>query len=542
MKIESVPIEYNSRLVNAYLRGYPEMGCLFEHQPGNPLAFRDRYEIIRRDYHTDRSEMVRILTEYNQSLHCSEAARENLQKLKDPETVVIITGQQAGILTGPLYTIYKAVTAIQLAAEVYRRTGIKAVPVFWVAAEDHDYAEIDHLDFVDCNQKLSRLKLDFLPEGKLSVGNIPVTAAVFDLIGRLEEETNPSEWKENLLNKVRELAVRHENLADWFAAIMSWLFAKHGLILINPLNRDLRRLLSGAFAAFLRHTGDVNERLKSGIAKVREFGVPPQVETAENNAHLFYYLDGERLPLVKEDDHFTVRGRDGKWTLAELTGIALNSPHLLSPNVVLRPVAQDILLPIMAYVGGPGEISYYALYRDIYPLFGQSMPIIYPRINITLVERGVAKNMEAYGVRFDEGAAGLQAKLKRYLAEQDRVGIDALFEKYTKELGESFRELTEKISGTHPELLRYSHETLGKILHQVGYLEKKTRQYHRKAYDTAVKRFRNMENQLFPRNNWQERVFNIFPYMFKYGPAFVDRLTELPLLENFDHKLIYLGE
>lgn len=541
MKIESVPLNYPSPLVNSYLHDFSEVGHLFEHNPANPEAFRDRYEIIMRDYRTDRAELVRILTEYNESLHCGEKTRENLQALKEPDTVAIITGQQAGILTGPLYTIYKAITAIQLAAEVSLRTGIRAVPMFWVAAEDHDYAEIDHLDFINREMQVDRLKIGRSPGKKFSIGDIPVTEDIYELIGKLEELTNSADSKPELINKVRGLAGEYSNLADWFAAIMSWFFHKYGLIMVNPLNRKLRGLLVDAFVAFLEKSAIVNEKLQSGIAKVRQLGAVPQVEKDKTNANMFLYIDGERLPLIKEGQLFTIRGRDEKWTMAELAGIARNSPYLLSPNVVLRPVAQDILLPIMAYVAGPGEISYYALYREIYPLFNQSMPLIYPRVNITLVERGIAKNMDRYGINFADGVDGLRLKLSQYLNDQDKIGIEALFENYAGELRLSFGRLMDQVAAIDPELVKQGSESLNKILHQVDYLEKKTHQQHRKSCDVVIKRFQNIENQLFPRNNWQERVFNIFPYMFKYGMDFLEQLTELPLLQDFDHKLIYLG-
>lgn len=540
MKIESVPLKYTSPLVNSYLCNFQEVGHLFEHNPANPEAFRDRYEIIMRDYCTDRAELVRILTEYNESLHCSEKTRENMQALKEHDTVAIITGQQAGILTGPLYTIYKAITAIQLAAEVSRHTGIRAVPMFWVASEDHDYAEIDHLDFINREMQVDRLKIGRSPGKKYSIGDIPVTEDVYELIEKLEELTNSAESKHELINRVRGLAGEYSNLADWFAAIMSWFFHKHGLIMVNPLNRKLRGLLVDAFTAFLEKSANVNEKLQSGTAKVRQLGSVPQVEKVETNANMFIYIDGERLPLFKDGELFTVRGRDEKMTLSELAGIARNSPYLLSPNVVLRPVAQDILLPIMAYVAGPGEISYYALYREIYPLFNQRMPLIYPRVNITLVEKGTAKNMDRYGISFADGVDGLRQKLNHYLNKQDKIGIDMLFENYAGELKELHRRLMDKVAAIDPELVKHGSESLNRILHQVDYLEKKTHQQHRKTCDVVIKRFQTMENQLFPRNNWQERVFNIFPYMFKYGTDFVEQLTELPLLRDFDHKLIYL--
>jgi bacillithiol biosynthesis cysteine-adding enzyme BshC len=473
---------------------------------------------------------------------CGEPARENLRKLAGSDATVVITGQQAGILTGPLYTIYKTITVIQLAERAAHILGKPVVPVFWVAAEDHDYAEIDHLDFVNKEQKVMRLNLAYKPEGKFSVGHLPVTAAVHRLIEELESNTNPSEWKPEITAKLMELAENCDNLADWFAAVMAWLFRDYGVILINPLNLQLRRMWSATFKEFLQKTELINTGLQAGMNKVRALGIEPQVATAGNNAHLFYYIEGERLPLLRQGEKFSVRGRNELFALEELTEIAEANPELLSPNVVLRPVAQDVLLPILAYVAGPGEISYYALYREIYPLFGQSMPIIYPRVNITIVERGIAKHMDKYGVKFTEGVAGLHQKINELLDNEDKIGIDRVFLSYTDELKKSFSELIREVAVIDPELTKHGHENLNKMLHQLEHFAKKARQSHRKSCELIINRFGNIENQLFPHNNWQERLYNIFPYLFKYGTTLINELTETPFLGNNLHKLVYPGE
>lgn len=541
MKVVPVPVQYASSLVNSYLNDFTRVGDLFEHDPLREESYRHRYEVIRRDYCTDRQKLVRILTEYNEKLGCSELTRENLRRLENAEATVVITGQQAGILTGPLYTIYKTITVIQLAQKMAQDLGKPVVPVFWVASEDHDYQEIDHLDFVSKEQEVMRLTLDFKPEGRFSVGHLPVTGAVQRLLDQLEDNTNPSEWKPEIMAKLRDSAANSDNLADWFAVVMTWLFRDYGLVLINPLNPELRRLWSAAFKRFLQQTQQVKAGLEAGMSRVRALGVEPQVETAQDHAHLFYYIKGERMPLFRQGDKFSVRGRDEQLTLEMLTAVAENNPELLSPNVVLRPVAQDVLLPIMAYVAGPGEISYYALYREIYPVFGQRMPIIFPRANITIVERGIAKNMEKYGVEFANGAGGLREKLEEILQAQDAVGIDRLFQNCRGQLEKLFEDLVQQVAVLDPQLSVHGSESLNKMLYQVEHFEKKTRQAHRKSCEMVIKRFRNLENQLFPRNNWQERVFNIVPYLFRYGTGLINELTETPLLGDTWHKLVYLG-
>lgn len=539
MQISSVPVSYANPLASKYLNHFSEVGHLFEHDPNKSSSFKDRHEIIMREYHTDRKELVRILTDYNQRLHCGNKTKENLQRLLELDTVAIVTGQQAGIFTGPLYTIYKTITTIQLAKDMTTKLGSDVVPLFWVAAEDHDYAEIDHMDFINKEQEPTRLKLDYIPDGKFSIGHIPVTEAVTELINRLEAETNPSECKNEIIDKIREFANENNNLADWFAAIMAWLFGKYGLIIVNPLDSDLRRLWSKTFQAFIDKADLVNEKLHNGMAKVEALGCEPQVEQMDNSINMFLYVEGQRLPLLKAGEQHSIRGEEKHYTYDELLSIAQNNPELFSPNVVLRPVAQDALLPILAYVAGPGEISYYALYREIYPLFGQTMPVIYPRINITILERGIAKHLDKYHIDFTQGLSGLNTKLDEILQKQDSIGIDYIFNEFTDQTQQSFQELLKKVTLIDQELAKHGNESLNKINYQIEHLRKKTHQYHRKSCDLIIKRFHNVENNLFPRHNWQERVLNIFPYLFKYGTTFLEDLAETQLIGDNLHKLIY---
>lgn len=541
MKFTEIPYEYTNPLVNKYLNNFNEVSSLFEYNPFNTKAFEERYNTVMLEYRTDRHELVKILKEYNETLGCGAETLSNIESLKDSGTVVIVTGQQAGVLTGPLYTIYKAVTAIQVAKETASRLGKKVVPMFWVAAEDHDYAEVDHLDLLNREQEVGRLRLNYTPDGKYPVGHIPVTDAVYDLLEELEASTNPSQWKDEMLSVLKQLAEQSGNLADWFAAVMTWLFNGSGLVMINPLNLGLRRLWSGTFGSFLQQADRVNEKLLAGMEKVRGLGAVPQVEKEPHNINMFLLVEGERMALQKKGEQYEVRGGNRVWSFEELLEIAEAKPELLSPNVVLRPVAQDVLLPIMAYIAGPGEISYYALYREIYPLFGQTMPIIFPRTNITIMERSTVKHMDKYRVNFSDGPEGIAEKLNEYLAKQDIVGIDSIFENYTGELQKSYEAFIENFSIIDPDLRLHGRESLNKIIHQVSHFKRKVSQSHRKSCDLAIKRFRNIENQLFPKKSMQERVFNIFPYLFKYGPDFVKEIIKTPLILNARHKLLYPG-
>lgn len=542
MRVKSVAVEYANPLVNRYLNDFHQVAEFYVYNPYEAASYQERRRLVREHYQTDREALVRILTAYNQRLGAGEKALANLELLKQKDAVLVVTGQQAGVLTGPLYTVYKAITAIQLAARKTAELGVPVIPGFWVAAEDHDFAEIDHIHIINGEQQLVKLRLDEEPEGKFSVGHIPVNEAVFRLIDELDAATNPSEWKGAMLAELKRLAREQGNFADWFAAVMAWLFKNTGLVLINPLIPELRAFMKDIFADFILRHKEVRTAYNAGVERVKARRYTPQVEKSGEHLHLFRYVDGERLPLLKAGDRVTVRGRELYWSVPELAREARENPSLFSPNVVLRPVAQDRLLPLLAYIAGPGEISYYALYKDIYPLFGMSMPVIYPRINITLVERAMRKLLEKYNLHFTEVCSGLEEKLKQYLAAEDRLDITGLFAGYKEHVRRTYMEIIERMVPVDKTLRQPGEESLAKMLHHISHFENKALQKHRKNCDEAVGHFEKLALNLYPRQNWQERVYNIFPYLFKYSLSFIDELAGSDFPVNNSHKLVYLGE
>lgn len=542
MRIESVALEYANPLVSRYLNDFDRVAGFYSHNPFAAASYTERCRLVREHYHTDREALVRILTAYNRQLGCGDKALANLERLKQKDAVLVVTGQQAGVFTGPLYTVYKAITAIQLAAQKTEELGVPVLPAFWVAAEDHDFAEIDHINLLNREQQLVKLRLEEQPQGKFSVGHVPVNEAVFRLIDELDAATNPSEWKGPMLAELKRLAREQGNFADWFAAVMAWLFRETGLLVINPLIPEMRAFLGDIFAGFIERHEEIQSAYSTGVLRVKAAGYTPQVEKSPEYLHLFRYVDGERLPLLKEGDRVTVRGREIYWSLEELAGEARENPSLFSPNVVLRPVAQDCLLPLLAYIAGPGEISYYALYKDIYPLFGMSMPIIFPRTNITIIERSMRKLLEKYNLNFKDVAAGLDIRLQAYLAAEDRFDIPGMFTGYKENLRRSYTEIIERMVLVDKSLRPAGEESLHKILHQIDHFESKSRQQHRKNCDAAVGHFEKIGLNLYPRQNFQERVYNIFPYLFKYNVSIIDELMSAPFLDNAMHKVVYLGE
>jgi len=542
MKLETVYLPYANPLARAYLEDFPRVAHLFEYNPGEEGAFAGRCRYLDENYH-NRRQVVEILTRYNQGLDCSESTRSNLEALAQPGAVAVITGQQAGVLTGPLYTIHKALTAVQLAERLSVELRRPVVPIFWVASEDHDFQEINHIHVQNSDNQVVKLQLEQESPGRVAAGHLPVTTAVEQLLAALEAMTNPNRWQQEISQVLRELAWKSGSLADWFARVMQWLFRDQGLIMADPLEPGLKELAGDFFRLAIEKTVQVDAALEQGRQAVLQLGYTPQVDAQPGHTNLFYYQEGEltqRRPIFYDGNRFHTREGDRYWSREELLAMAADNPAGLSPNVVLRPLVQDVLFPTLAYVAGPGEISYYALYKEVYKVLERQMPVIYPRANVTLVEPGIARHLEKYQLSGATIFGSLDERLQELLKEADRLGIENLFARVKEEFTSMYRRVIEQLGGLDQSLVKLGQENLERILGQMDFLEGKALQKHRQSQEGMVRHFQKIKAGLLPKGSWQERKYNLFPYLFKYGPDLVSRLGELPLSHGQKHNVIYL--
>lgn len=544
MRLTSIEINQKNPFVENYFKNFAAVEEYYAYNPYRREDFLRRYRYLQdKRSGANSAEVADILEQYNTELGCGQAALANLQRLREGAPCVL-TGQQAGIMTGPLYTIYKIITAIQLAANMSGELGTPVIPLFWVASEDHDYQEINQLELVTKENRLAKLKLEWEPEGKFSIGDLPVNEAVAVLIEELAANTIDTEFKEEVLGLARAAAGHANSLADWFARLINKLFDNYGLVMVNPMLPGLRGLARNIFIEFLGKTTEINEALIDTSDRLKAAGYNPQIEIGENQTNLFMYFGeghGERLPLLWDGEQYTTRGVEKAWSREEILDLMEREPASFSPNVVLRPVTQDYLFPTLAYIGGPGEIAYYGQYREIYPLFGMEMPIIYPRINITLVERYLDGYAQKYNLSYEEIlTGGLKAREELFLAEADKIDLDGLFTGMRDELRSLYGRIMPQLASLDDNLKTICFENEKRIMHQVEQLEGKARQYHRKKSSDSLRQFEKIGLNLVPEGSWQERKFNIFPYLIKYGPDLIGKIAALDLIKDSKHKLIFV--
>ncbi|MEW6063602.1 MAG: bacillithiol biosynthesis cysteine-adding enzyme BshC [Bacillota bacterium] len=538
MRIQELNGFYSQPLGRAYLSDFPEVSRFFTYDPGQIEGFAARLKHLSAKKKGQLQLLAETLRQDNLQLGCGDKTLKNISLLEKGLAVAVVTGQQPGLLTGPLYTVYKAMGAIKLAQELSAELNHPVVPVFWIGADDHDFEEINHI-FVPTSEGPKKITLTEKPAGRFSLGHVPVPQEVPLFLQQLEELTPPVGWQQEGLALLRETARQSENLAQWFGRLMTFLFKDDGLVLMNPVLPPLRRLSAGLFHRAVKTAPEVDRLLQRACQEVTAAGFSPQVQSEEDKLHLFIYIKGQRTALYLKKDQFTDRQGVNTWEKEQLAQLSLNSPELFSPDVVLRPVVQEELLPVLAYVAGPGEISYFALLKNIFQHFGQEMPVVYPRPNMTLVEPLVEKLLTKYQVPLRLLPAGLGGFIDAYVERTDEVGIEGIFADFRSVLREKQTNIVKEVASINPELKGLGKENLRRLLRVIDSFEDKVKQRHRKNNQVAIRQLNKVNAMLHPLGQWQERVYNIFPYLMKYQPDLLKEIYHAIRLFDWRQKIIF---
>ncbi|HEX3015810.1 MAG TPA: bacillithiol biosynthesis cysteine-adding enzyme BshC [Desulfobacteria bacterium] len=541
MRSKGIRVHYQNALVNDYLYNFSAVREFFTYDPFSSESFKRRHAYLTKKTNQNRESVVETLRDYNAKLGAGKQTMENIEALRQEDAVVVVTGQQAGILGGPLYTVYKALTAIQLAKKASAELGVPVIPLFWIASEDHDFGEINHVQVADREGQPHKVTLSYEPGGKYSIGDIPVPEidGFLDELAALIPET---EFKAEELGFFRASAAESDNLANWFGKILLRWLGTFGLVLVNPAERNFRSLERALFTAAINNSAQVNTLLHTANSALMAKDYPVTVEKDPANVNLFMYWEKERLPLLLTGDGYTLRGSDKRFTKQELIALIEQKPELFSPKVELRPLSQDELFPTLAYVGGPGEISYFAEYQEIYRLFGLEMPVIFPRANLTVLDGGTEKYINKYRLGLEDLLQRPEEIRTEFLAAADEFGIEGIFSSLTDKVSAAYAETIDAVQKLNPSLEKLGLENRERVLSQVHWLKEKTLQAHRQANDTFLRQFRKLCNGLAPRQQFQERFYGAIQLVFKYGPALFTQLGEVPLIDTQDHKLIFLKD
>ena len=429
--------------------------------------------------------------------------------------VAVLAGQQPGLFTGPLYSILKALTAVKIARKL-EGMDIPAVPVFWIAAEDHDHAEIEWAAVLDRDSTLHRIRTELSDGGRTPVGWLTfgddVTKAVDDCFDLLPQ----SEFHQDVRSVVGRAYRPGSSPVDAFARMMVRLFSGTDLVLADPLDSGLRGLAEPVLQRAARSNDDIRRAVIVRTGEISEAGYQPQVRVDRNFTGLFTYNGRSRDP-VRPDD--AVDGSD------------------LSPNVLMRPVVQDSIFPTAAYVGGPAEVAYFAQAAPIYECLGKTMPPVFPRITATLIEPPVVRVMNKYALGAEDLFAGRDQLRKRAVGA---VHDARVFEEVRENVAVEVERLRPALARIDPTLAGALDNSRQKMMHQVESLQARFVSAEIRRSEVLDRHLSTFTNRLFPDKRLQERVVNVTSFLVRYGLGLVPLLDERTELGISAHQVVEL--
>ncbi len=487
-----------------------------------------------------REDVAAVLSEQNKSYGCGHETLGHIEKIVRDQACAVVTGQQVGLFSGPLYTIYKALTAVKLAERLNRRHLGSFVPVFWLASDDHDLAEIDHIALVNKDNRPETVRCP-MPSSK---ARVPASSLVLpeDVLGclqQLRKSTLDTEFKAEVIGHLGEDYRPGRSFVEAFAHWMTRLFKKQGLVFIDAGHPRLKKLGSAVFYREIADDSPSTRRALSASQRLRNSGYDTQVPLHEGILNIFY-VDRERRSIRCQDGAFDIKGLGPPVRKEEILSWTGEKPSLFSPNVLLRPLFQDTLLPTVAYVAGPAEIAYFAQLKGVYEEFGLPMPVVYPRKSATIVERKIDHILKKFDLevpRLWRDPAGLTAEIsKRDIPES----LDGDFRKLLLHIEQDFQSLEREVMGFEPTLKASLELAKGRMIRQLEFIEKKTVRAAKKQNETAVQQLRKAVIHLWPDGNLQERVFNIVPYLIKYGYSLMGKLGQAVDIDEFDHQVLFI--
>lgn len=541
MVTEDCILQHSNKLVNDYIEGSTTTKHLFDYSLQRDDVFKMRHSnLLKHDF--PRRQLVDHLLVFNEKFTSHPKVFENIRKLQLEDSSVVITGQQAGLLTGPLYTIYKALSAIHLAGKLETELAAPVIPVFWVAGEDHDFQEINHLWTVE-NGVLTKVtfpqkQYDKRPISDIEFDHEKMVAWVRTIFKSFVESKRTCE----IIKLLEEKTKQSKTISDFFIHVMAFLFEKYGLVFVDSANAGLRKIESVFFRDMIDHNAALQNAFTEQQKELTRLGYHSSVDIPSNCAHLFYHWNGDReLLFQSESDTYQNKNNTLRLSKQELFATCETEPEKLSNNVMTRPLMQDFLFPTLAYVAGPGEIAYWSSLKAMFRLFDRKVPPVVPRMSVTIVERRIQKTLETLGLTVQDVLfSGIEPFRKNWMEQQK--GDD---------VGRVIRETKHSIDRAHAKLRSYAwdfDDNIGKlseknrmiILSQIDFMERKIENTIQERHARELSMFDQLEACLVPNNGLQERVWNIFHFINHYGFDFVDRLFELPHPDGKNHTILYL--
>jgi bacillithiol biosynthesis cysteine-adding enzyme BshC len=459
----------------------------------------------------------------------SAAGESAMTRLAEPGAFAITTGQQPGLFTGPLYTIYKAVSAASLARVLERQWQRPVVPVFWVAGDDHDFAEASHASWITGDGTLTRATLTARPaDAPLTpMYRQPLGGEVTQALDLLAAELPPSEFRDSTLDWLHKHYRPEAMVADSFAGALAELLAPLGIVVLDSTHPTLKRSAARHLVRALGLARDLDRDIGNLAEELRMGGADPGVTAGDGATLVMLEAALGRDRLMFDDGGFITRRSRERFDMAAVQRIAASEPERLSPNVLLRPVIESALLPTAAYLAGPGELRYLALTPPVYQRMRVPRQLPLPRWSGILIEPRVDRVLQKFGIELDdllEPAGSLEARLVRSQLPDEAVRT---LESLRSAIASGYDLLGASAAEIDPTLSRPVQGARNQALSGVQEVEKKLVQHLKRRQEIELTQIAKARTLVLPENKPQERVLNVAPFLARYGPSMLLELREV---------------
>lgn len=496
----------------------------FEYQPHNEEHLKQKAAIVRESYSTDRQQLVQALEHYYKRIGLDKNAIKSLKRLEDNQALTITTGQQLGLFGGPAFTLYKALSCVLLAKKASKHLNLDVIPIFWMADEDHDFEEIRKILTVH-NSTTNEFEIK-ANNSASTVADIVLNKEIEQLLIELEDAHKTDTHCRSVLDQIKLFYSNGSTHLQAFGKLMAWMLTDLGVILIGSNDVAIKKLLKDPLAISVTHRSEIKRVLEKKSKELEKEGYPQQVQIGDSLLFRLNEKTGRnKLDYNPESELWSNEYDNARtFTNAELLNEIQSNPGSFSPNVFLRPILQDTLLPNIGYVAGPGELSYYAQTRELYSVFGLTMPIIYPRLSCTIIKSHIGRKINQLGwplstfkKRFEQQAKDLMESQYCKLEKHD-------FDRLEAKISEEIALFRDKVLVELPNQ-QVVYDRLEKIVNkEIKRLYNKYINQHKNNNSVELNRLRAVANSIFPRQQLQERVVSLVSLLLEYGMDFPQHL------------------
>lgn len=518
-----------SKIIVDYLNQEEKLSNLYHHFP-NIENFEKQLTEKDANFHaifnSKRVILVSSLQKQYSNIQISEATKQNIFNLNDSKTFTVTTGHQLNLFTGPIYFLYKIISTINLCKELsIKYPSNNFVPIYWMATEDHDFEEINHFYFND-------KKLQWKINSKGPVGRL-TTRDLKDFLEIFKSQLGNSLNANNLVKLFEESYLRNDNLAAATRDLANQLFGEYGLVIIDGDDGDLKKIFAPYIKDELLHQNSFAAVSKT-INQLSEYSI--QVNPREIN--LFYIENNLRERIILENGIYKINNTEIEFTVSDILNLLETNPEKFSPNVIMRPLYQEVVLPNLAYIGGGGEIAYWLELKSMFDYHNITFPILILRNSVLLVTDKLKNKLQKLGLTWKDIFLNQQDLINQKTAELSEIEID--FSAQKEFLSQQFETLEKLALQTDKSFIGAVNAQKAKQIKGLNHLEKRLLTAQKKKYVSELERISSIQNELFPSGSLQERKTNFSQFYINYGDDLIPKLIENlnPLEQEF--KIIIL--